>query len=91
MGTSHDTDMPGYFPTLVRQILRTASNTTVAAIEAYYDFASNPAKLAWDWTTDVLFACNAHNVASAYQDRARRYIMSVPPATHGMDLSCTEL
>jgi len=88
MGTAHDTGMPEGFPDLVRLILHTASNTTVAEIKAHYEFGSNPAKLAWDWVTDVIFACNANNIASAYRDRARRYIMSIPPAVHAMDVSC---
>ena len=88
MGTSHDTSLPEYFPTMVRQILSTASNQTIAYIQSQYDFAGNPAKLAWDWTTDVIFACNAANIATAYKNRARRYIFSVPPAVHGQDLYC---
>jgi hypothetical protein len=87
-GTSNDRDMPAAFPNLVRQILHTADNATVAAIQAHYDYAANPPSLAWDWTTDIIFACNAENTAAAYRDRARRYIMSIPPAVHGADISC---
>jgi hypothetical protein len=88
MTTSSGAGMPENFPFLVRQIFRTASNETVAYAQSKYDFADDPAKLAWDWTTDVIFACNAANMASAYQDRARRYIFSAPPAVHGQDLAC---
>ncbi|KAB5583472.1 putative lipase 2, partial [Coniochaeta sp. 2T2.1] len=87
MGTSHDQGLPEYFPVMVRQILSTASNKTLAEIESCYDFDDNPAKLAWDWTTDIIFACIAANIATAYQDRARRYIFNVPPAVHGQDTS----
>ncbi|KAK4041356.1 lipase 1 [Parachaetomium inaequale] len=87
MTTSSGVGMPENFPFLVRQIFRTASNETVANIQSKYDFADNPAKLAWDWTTDVIFACNAANMASAYRDHARRYIFSAPPAVHGQDLT----
>jgi len=81
--------MPARFPSLVRKILTSASNETVAGIEATYNSSlSEPAQLAWDWTTDVIFACNAYNIANAYENRTRRYILSTPPATHGMDLNC---
>ena len=89
MGISHDTGLPEYFPTMVRQILSNASDATIADIMSHYDFpADNPAKLAWDWTTDVIFACNAANIASAYKHCASRYIFSVPPAVHGQDMYC---
>ena len=88
---SHDTGLPEYFPAMVRQILSTASNETIADIESHYDFAGNPAKLAWDWTTDVIFACNAANIAAAYKGSARRYVFSVPPAIHGQDAYCKTL
>ncbi|KAK3349720.1 putative lipase 2 [Lasiosphaeria hispida] len=85
LGLAHDGGLPEYFPTMVRQILSTASNETIADIQSHYYFAENPAKLAWDWTTDVIFACNAANIAAAYKESARRYIFSVPPAVHGQD------
>ncbi|KAK4119128.1 putative lipase 2 [Parathielavia appendiculata] len=87
MGLSFDVGMPENFPFLVRQIFTTASKKTITDMQSMYDFAGNPARLAWDWTTDVIFACNAANIANAYQDRARRYIFSAPPAVHGQDLS----
>ncbi|KAH7126421.1 putative lipase 2 [Dactylonectria estremocensis] len=86
-GLSHDTDQPQYFPTMVRQLLPNATDETIRQIQVLYDYQSNPAKLAWDWTTDVLFACNALNTARAFSSRAYRYIMSAPPATHGYDMS----
>lgn len=73
---------------MVRQILSSESSETVAEIQSHYDFAGNPAKLAWDWTTDVIFACNAANIAAAYANKTRRYIFSVPPAVHGQDGFC---
>ncbi|KAK4246890.1 lipase [Corynascus novoguineensis] len=85
-GLSSDEGMPGYFPTLVRQLMPTASNATVQALlDAYYrpGFAK---ELAWDWTTDAIFACNGYNLANALPDRSMRYIMSTPPAVHGQDL-----
>ncbi|KAH8898893.1 putative lipase 2 [Thozetella sp. PMI_491] len=85
MGLSHDTGMPGGFPDLVRQILSTASNDTVSQIEELYTPYSDPAELAWDWTTDVIFARNCDNLANTFRNRTKRYIMTVPPATHGFD------
>lgn len=87
-GTSHDTDQPAYFPTMVHQIMPTARNAKVKAIESLYTWGKHPAQLAWDWTTDSIFACNAYNLARAMPHKARRYIMSTPPATHGADLWC---
>jgi len=80
--------MPGYFPTLARMILTTANNETISDIQGQYTPLSEPAQLAWDWTTDVIFAGNAFNAAQAYSNRAWRYIMSIPPAVHGQDLFC---
>ena len=80
--------MPDGFPSLARGILTSASNETIAALQAMYTNLAEPAQLAWDWTTDIIFACNAYNLANAFSDRARRYIMSIPPAFHGMDISC---
>lgn len=88
-GTSHEEDQPAYFPIMVRQILSTASNETVSAIQSLYDYPPDqPEQLAWDWTTDAVFACNAYNLAQAMPETSRRYIMSAPPATHGADQWC---
>jgi hypothetical protein len=89
MGTSSDTNMPEAFPDLVRKVLPTASNSTIAAIEAHFPYpADNPAQLAWDYTTAMVFECNAYNVAKAFKEKAHRYIMTIPPATHGQDVLC---
>lgn len=88
MGVSSDENMPQAFGDLVRRVIPTATNETVADIQSYYDFGETPEKLAWDWTTDIVFSCNAANAAAAYKDASRRYIFSVPPATHGQDLTC---
>jgi carboxylesterase type B len=87
MGLSHDEDQPAYFPIMVRQIMSTASNQTVGEILSLYH-PEFPEQLAWDWTTDVVFACNAYNLASALPQKARRYVMSTPPAVHGQDAFC---
>jgi hypothetical protein len=89
MGTSSDSNMPQAFPALVRKILPTASNATIAAIQAHFPYPPDlPEELAWDWTTAIIFECNAYNLATAFKDKARRYIMSIPPAVHGEDMSC---
>lgn len=89
MGTSSDTNMPEAFPALVRKILPTADNATIEAIQGHFPYASDlPEELAWDWTTAMIFECNAYNIAKAFKDRTHRYIMSIPPATHGEDVLC---
>lgn len=88
MGISSDEGMPEAFGELVRRVLPTATNETIAEIQSNYQFGDTPEKLAWDWTMDIVFSCNAANVAAAYRDVARRYIFSAPPATHGQDLMC---
>ncbi|KAI9155470.1 lipase [Paramyrothecium foliicola] len=85
MGASADKGMPDYFPVLVRQILPSASDEVVARIQAGYSW-QDPAQLAWDWTTDTVYACNAYNLAKA-MPQTLRYVMSTTPATHGQDLS----
>lgn len=44
---------------MVRQLIPNAADETVAQMQALCDFKSNLAKLAWDWTVDVIFGCNA--------------------------------
>ncbi|KAK2593461.1 hypothetical protein QQS21_008834 [Conoideocrella luteorostrata] len=86
LGTSHDTGLPEYFPILVRQQLQTASNATVKTLQDEYYDATQVPKMAWDWTTDVVFACSANNLAESLPSVSKRYIVSTPPAVHGQDL-----
>lgn len=80
---------PAGFARLVRATLPGASDETVAGLRALYPASyADPAQLAWDWITDVNFACTAYHVAGAFADRTRRYVFSVPPAVHGMDAFC---
>ena len=88
--TSHDVGMPGYFRTMVRQMMPTAGNATIQAILDQYYHPGFEKELAWDWTTDGVFACNAYNLANGLPDKTMRYIMSTPPAVHGQDLSCKQ-
>ncbi|KAH9984344.1 Alpha/Beta hydrolase protein [Xylariaceae sp. FL0662B] len=85
MGLSDDYDMPARFPVVVRMLMPTASNETIADIQSNYQ-PLVPNQLAWDWTTDVIFACNAYNLATALPKKSKRYIMSQPPGIHGQDL-----
>jgi hypothetical protein len=81
--------MPAAFPGLVRRQIPNVSNEAIATIEARYPYPPDmPERLAIDWTTDIVFACNAFNVARAYGDRGRRLLFSVPPASHGSDVPC---
>lgn len=92
IATFSDQNMPQAFPELVRGILPTASNVTIASIEKHFPYLANlPATLAWDWTTAIVFECNVYNVAKAFRDRTRRYIMSTPPAIYGQDVACKSL
>lgn len=89
MHMSPDADMPNAFPALVRETVPNADDATIRRIQSLYEYpAELPQKLAWDWATDMTFACNAYFTAKAYGDRARRYVMAIPPATHGLDLNC---
>jgi carboxylesterase type B len=92
MSTTTDFEMPEKFPMLVRNTIPGADDETVELIRSLYDYPpENPDKLAWDWTTDMLFACNAYNIAKAYEYDAKRYVMTIPPAIHGQDLYCMPL
>ncbi|PGH04908.1 hypothetical protein GX51_03204 [Blastomyces parvus] len=89
-GVSPDSNMPENFPAIVRLVFPGASDATVKKIQDLFPVKEGePAeKLAWDWTTSVLFACPAESVARAYSKigKARRYFLSAPPATHGFDM-----
>ena len=90
MNMSPADDMPNAFPALVRETIPNADNATVRCIQSLYKYpAELPQKLAWDWATDMSFACNAYFTAKAYNEKVRRYVMAIPPATHGLDLNCT--
>ncbi|KAH6854598.1 Alpha/Beta hydrolase protein [Chaetomium sp. MPI-CAGE-AT-0009] len=84
--TSSDEGMPGAFGALVRRQLPGADDGVVDALLRLYYTPGLERELAWDWTTDAVFACNAYALARALPRAARRYVMSTPPAVHGMDL-----
>jgi carboxylesterase type B len=89
MGTSSDEGMPGRFPEIVRANIPLASDEDIAKLQSLYPYpAGLPEKLAWDFTTDIVFACPASNIAQAYSGKTREYIYSIPPAMHGYDLIC---
>jgi len=81
--------MPNRFPEVVRATIPNLSNDSIAKLQSMYPFPPDlPEFLAWQYTTDLVFGCTASNVAEAYPDRARRFLFSVPPANHGLDISC---
>lgn len=84
---SSDQDMPELFPSIVRRIIPSASNQTIANIESQYQYPTNHTEeLAWEWTGDAVFFCHSYGIAEAMPNVTRRYIMTVPPATHGEDV-----
>lgn len=88
LGLSSDYDMPNRFPEIVRANIPNASNDSIAKFQAMFSYPPDlPEKLAWDYVTNVVFGCTASNIVAAYADRARRFLFSVPPATHGWDLA----
>ncbi|PIG87229.1 carboxyl ester lipase [Aspergillus arachidicola] len=88
LGITPDISTYEDFATLVRRLVPGASNATVQHIRDMYPYPDSQLQLvANSWTTDAVFACNARAVAKAYGNRTQRYLFSVPPATHGLDLS----
>jgi len=87
MGTSSDTDMPSRFQEIVRANIPHASDKVVQTLKSMYPYPPElPEKLAWDWTTDIIWTCTVTYIVQAYNSIARRYLFSVLPATHGLDL-----
>lgn len=81
--------MPNRFPEVVRANIPNASNESIAKLQSMYPFSPElPEQLAWDYTTEVVWACSVSNIAEAYADRGRRFLFSVSPAVHGQDISC---
>ncbi|KAK2781178.1 hypothetical protein FQN52_001759 [Onygenales sp. PD_12] len=74
---------PSDFLEGVREVIPNANQSTIDRIESLYTSNQRTS----DWETDVMYACNAYHPAKAYDDRAKRYIMSVPPAVHAQDLN----
>ena len=84
--------MPANFPNIVRPVFPGASNETIARIQAAFAVKEGepPERLAWDWMTAVGFGCNAWALAGAYREieAGRRYVVTAPPAVHGLDIYC---
>lgn len=84
--------MPGRFPEIVRANMPGISNDSIADLQALYEYpAELPEKLAWDYTTDIVFGCSVAYIAGNNVERVRRYLFSIPPAFHGSDLACESL
>ena len=89
LGTTPDVRTMDEFATLVRRLLPGANNATVQRIRELYPYPNSQLQnVAADWTTDVAFGCNSQAIANVYANKTRRYVFSVPPATHGLDLNC---
>lgn len=87
--TTPDIENKHEFTQLVRRFVPGASNATVQRIRALYPYPdSQIQQVAKDWTTDAVWACNSQAIADAYAGITRRYVFSVPPASHGLDLNC---
>lgn len=89
LGLTSEVEKRSEFTQLVRRLVPGASETTIRRIRALYPYPDTQyQQVANDWTTDVAFGCNAQAIAQAYANITRRYVFSVPPATHGLDLNC---
>ncbi|KAK3298884.1 Alpha/Beta hydrolase protein [Chaetomium fimeti] len=83
--TSSDEGMPGAFAEVARRQLTTADDDAIQALLDLYYTPGFERELAWDWTTDSVFACNNYALAAALPQKALRYVMTTPPAVHGQD------
>jgi hypothetical protein len=89
MGLASDENMPESFGRIVRPFFPTADNKTIDHIQSLFPYPPElPQKLAWDWFTAIIYACHSHSIAKSYGDKARRYVMDIPPAVHGQDMYC---
>ncbi|PLN79067.1 Alpha/Beta hydrolase protein [Aspergillus taichungensis] len=88
LGTTPDITNFAEFAELVRRAIPDASKETVQRIRTLYPQPDSKIQdVANDWTTDVVQGCNAQGLAKAYASKAQRYVFSVPPATHSLDLN----
>ncbi|KAE8151363.1 carboxyl ester lipase [Aspergillus avenaceus] len=86
--TTPDIYTPEELNALIRKVLPGGSNATVQRIRDLYPYSdSQVQKIAQDWTTDSVWACNSQAIANAYANKTQRYVFSVPPASHGMDVN----
>ncbi|KAF1993501.1 lipase [Amniculicola lignicola CBS 123094] len=88
LGLSSDRNMPNRFAEIVRANLPNVTNESIALLQSLYPYSPElPEYLAWAFITDIIWTCTVTNIAHAYGDKARRFLFSVPPSTHGLDLS----
>jgi len=74
------------WPSYLKLFMQTPTAQTIDAVAARYPTdPANPGQKFIDFGTDVGFACNSRTLSKTFGDKAYRYVMSVPPATHGMD------
>lgn len=66
--------------------MQTPTVHTIAEIAARYpEEPVNPEQRFNDFGTDVGFACHSRVLSKTFGNNAYRYVMSIPPATHGLD------
>ncbi|KAJ5115330.1 hypothetical protein NUU61_001089 [Penicillium alfredii] len=88
LATTPDIRSPAEFAKLVRMALPGANDSSVQTIREMYPYPDSWIdRVAQDWTTDSTHACNARAIARAYAEKAQRYVFSVPPATHFLDIN----
>lgn len=87
---------PNDFDSFVDVFLPTANATTLAALQTLYPPVPHTDKLGtWqrvvDFTSDVMFTCNAQFLASSLSEQSKtyRYVFSVGSAVHGSDVAFT--
>jgi hypothetical protein len=84
-----DISTPEELNSLICKVLLEGSNTTVQRIRDMYPYPDLQAqKIAQDWTTDSVWAYNSQAIVNTYANKAQRYVFSVPPSSHGLDLNC---
>ncbi|PKY04975.1 carboxylesterase family protein [Aspergillus campestris IBT 28561] len=86
--TTPEIKKPVEFAEFVRRTIPDASKDTVQQIRALYPQPDSEIQdVVNDWTTDVVYGCNAQGLAEAYASKTQRCVFNVPPAVHSQDLN----
>jgi carboxylesterase type B len=66
--------------------MKTPTKKVIDEIVARYPAdPTNPAAPFNNFGTDISFGCCSQKLSKTFQDKAYRYVMSIPPATHALD------
>jgi carboxylesterase type B len=66
--------------------MQTPTNNTINQVAAHYpEDPTNPSTGFNAFTTDLGFACYSQVLSKTFKKKSYRYVMSIPPATHGLD------